>query len=79
MRQDQDVFHYLLEHHQSIRREVKNLPDGVETLTESDSPEVAAKIQEHVAAMHARVKTGRGLRFWMICLQRFSGSTNRLK
>lgn len=64
MRQDQDVFHYLLEHHQAIRREVKNLPDGVETLTESDSPEVAAKIQEHVAAMHARVKTGRGLRFW---------------
>jgi intracellular sulfur oxidation DsrE/DsrF family protein len=58
------VFHYLLEHHKDIRRTVKRLDNGVETLTESDRPEVAAKIQEHVAAMHKRVKEGRGLRFW---------------
>lgn len=64
MRADQDVFHYLLEKHGSIRRQVKNLENGVETLTESDDAEVAAKIQEHVAAMHERVKSGRGLRFW---------------
>ncbi len=36
----------------------------METLTESDAPEVAAKIQEHVTAMHGRVTTARGLRFW---------------
>ena len=64
MRADQDVFHYLLEQHERIRREVKDLDDGVETLTESDDAAVAAKIQEHVAAMHERIKTGRGLRFW---------------
>ena len=64
MRADQDVFHYLLEHHAQIRRSVKQLDDGVETLTESDNPEVAGKIQEHVASMHKRVKEGRGLRFW---------------
>jgi intracellular sulfur oxidation DsrE/DsrF family protein len=64
MRADQDVFHYLLENHGEIRRSVKNLESGVESLTESDNPEVAAKIQEHVAAMHSRVKEGRGLRFW---------------
>jgi len=64
MRVDQDVFHYLLERHELIRREVKNLDNGVETLTESDDEAVTAKIQEHVAAMHERVKTGRGLRFW---------------
>ena len=64
MRVDQDVFHYLLERHELIRREVKNLDNGVETITESDDAAVAAKIQEHVAAMHERVKTGRGLRFW---------------
>lgn len=64
MRADQDVFHYLLEKHDAIRRQVKNLENGVETLTESDDAEVAGKIQEHVAAMHERVKSGRGLRFW---------------
>lgn len=64
MRADQDVFHYLLENHGEIRRSVKNLDNGVESLTESDRPEVAAKIQEHVAAMRGRVKEGRGLRFW---------------
>jgi len=64
MRDDQDVFHFLLEKHKLIRRKVTQLDNGVETLTESDDPEVAAKIQEHVTAMHGRVKTGRGLRFW---------------
>lgn len=64
MRADQEVFHALLEQHTKIRRNVRNLKDGVETLTESDDPEVAALIQEHVAAMHRRVTEGRGLRFW---------------
>jgi SAM-dependent methyltransferase/intracellular sulfur oxidation DsrE/DsrF family protein len=64
MRADQDIFHFLLTHHGEIRRSVKRLDNGVETLTESDNPEVAAKIQEHVASMHDRVKEGRGLRFW---------------
>lgn len=63
-RADQNVFHYLLEHHQDVRRSVKRLDNGVETLTESDNSEVTAKIQEHVASMHQRIKDGRGLRFW---------------
>lgn len=61
---DQAVFHFLLENHKEIRRSVKRIENGVETLTESDNPEVAVKIQEHVAAMQTRVKEGRGLRFW---------------
>ncbi len=64
MRADQDVFHFLLDHHAEIRRSVKRLDNGVETLTESENKEVATKIQEHVASMHERVKEGRGLRFW---------------
>jgi ubiquinone/menaquinone biosynthesis C-methylase UbiE/intracellular sulfur oxidation DsrE/DsrF family protein len=64
MRADQDVFHFLLDHHTQIRRSVKRLDNGVETLTESDNKEVATKIQEHVVSMHERVKEGRGLRFW---------------
>lgn len=64
MRVDQDVFHFLLDHHAEIRRSVKRLDRGVETLTESDNMEVATKIQEHVASMQQRIKDGRGLRFW---------------
>lgn len=64
MRADQDVFHYLLDRHEAIRREVKLLDNGVETVTESDDADVSAKIQEHVAAMQGRMKSGSGLRFW---------------
>ncbi|MFN6103098.1 MAG: DsrE family protein [Planctomycetaceae bacterium] len=64
MRNDMQVFHHLLEHHDEIRRTVKELETGVETVTESDNPEIAGKIQEHVAAMQKRLEEGRGLRFW---------------
>jgi len=64
MRRDMEVFHHLLEHHHDIRRSVKNLETGVETVTESDNPEIATKIQEHVVAMQKRIEEGRGLRFW---------------
>jgi hypothetical protein len=42
----------------SIRRSVKEVPGGVETVTESSTPEGAATIQKHVAAMYARVTKG---------------------
>ncbi|QEG20425.1 hypothetical protein [Mariniblastus fucicola] len=61
---DRDVFHYLLENHDQITRSVTNIENGVETLTESDDPAIAAKIQEHVAAMHHRIKDIRPLRRW---------------
>jgi hypothetical protein len=56
---DRDDFHFLLQHHDQIRRTVTNRDDGVETLTESDDAEIAAKIQEHVDAMYGRVEDGR--------------------
>ncbi|MFO0849591.1 MAG: hypothetical protein U0871_13695 [Gemmataceae bacterium] len=58
---DRDGFHALLDHRADIRRTVKNIPTGVETVTESANPEVAAQIREHVAAMHRRVKDGKGI------------------
>ena len=64
MRADRDVFHSLLSHHEQIRRTVNNTEHGVETLTESDDPDVVRMIQAHVAAMHRRVEDGRGLRYW---------------
>ena len=60
---DRDVFHFLLTNRADIKRTVKELKDGVETVTESGKPEVATKIQEHVAAMHARVKEGKGIHY----------------
>lgn len=53
---DMEIFHYLLEQRAHITRTIKKTEKGVETLTESDKPEVAAKIQEHAEAMHKRIK-----------------------
>ena len=51
---DREIFHSLLEDHQQIRRTVTKRRDGVETVTESDDPNVALAIQGHVAAMRRR-------------------------
>jgi len=56
---DREGFHALLQNRQQIRREVKNTERGVETLTESDQPEIAALIRKHVCAMAKRVEEGR--------------------
>jgi len=53
---DREIFHSLLEDHERIRRTVTKRADGVETLTESDDPNVALAIQGHVAAMRRRVE-----------------------
>jgi len=59
---DRDIFHFLLQNHDQLRREVNNTKTGVETLTESDKPEIAARLQEHVAAMAKRVEEKRPIR-----------------
>lgn len=56
MQADRDLFHALLTHRAEIRRTVKPIDGGVETLTESDNPAVAAVIQKHVASMKKRVE-----------------------
>ena len=58
-RADMEMFHFLLDHRDVIDRVVKELPDGVETLTESDDPEIAAAIREHVSAMYGRLEENR--------------------
>jgi len=60
--QDREVFQYLLSNGSSIQRQVILREDGVETLTESDRPEIAAKIKEHVHAMHKRIEDVRPIR-----------------
>jgi hypothetical protein len=58
-RADMQVFRFLLDHRAEIRRTVREVAGGVETVTESDNPEIAARIQEHVAAMYRRLKESR--------------------
>lgn len=53
--EDQEVFHFLLANHDKLTRHVTELPNGVETLTESNDPEIAGKLQEHVEWMKVRV------------------------
>lgn len=58
---DQATFQFLLEHRDAIQRQVTRVPAGVETLTESNDPAVAARLAEHVEAMHKRLLAGRGI------------------
>lgn len=56
---DMELFHFLLANRDAIHRTVTPIPEGVGTLTESDDPEIAAKIREHVRSMYARVEEDR--------------------
>ncbi len=54
--EDHRVFQFLLENHKLIERNVQVLENGVKTLTESQHPEVAQKIQEHAKWMQHRIE-----------------------
>ena len=49
------VIHELVVNHDRIKRTVTNLPDGIRTVTESDDPQIAKLINDHVASMDQRV------------------------
>ncbi|MEK6701956.1 MAG: DUF3365 domain-containing protein [Planctomycetota bacterium] len=61
---DRDMWQELLGANTKIRRTVRHLESGVEAVTESDDPTVAAKIIEHAKAMHERMKVGAQVRVW---------------
>jgi hypothetical protein len=56
---DMEVLHFLLDHGSEIRRMVKVVPTGVDSVTESDNAEVADQIRRHVVSMSARVEEQR--------------------
>jgi len=56
---EMDEIHRMLLNHDSIKRTVTNLPNGIRTVTESDDPKMAATIASHVAGMGKRVTEGR--------------------
>ncbi len=55
MREDMMTLHALFNGREKIRRSVKNLSNGAETLTESDDDEIATLLHKHVPAMEGRV------------------------
>ncbi len=59
---DHKVFRFLLTNHKKITRNVKELSNGVKTVTESDDPKVATKIKEHVLWMQHRVEENQPIR-----------------
>lgn len=65
---DRDVWQQLLSDHQKIYRRVVHRQEGdlgfVEATTESDDPEVAARIIDHALAMQTRMKAGAPVRIW---------------
>lgn len=58
-RADRADFHFLLTHRHEIQRRVTPLPNGIETVTESENPKVTTVLQRHVQAMHKRLQEGR--------------------
>lgn len=44
--------------HGELRRTVENVPGGVRTLTESDSPDLVGELQAHVSVMYTRLDQG---------------------
>lgn len=61
---DRDIWLSLIHDHGKIRREVRELPNGVDAVTESDDPDVAARIRNHAFAMQRRLRDGARVRQW---------------
>ena len=56
---DMNVVHKLLFSHNKIKRTVTKLPNGIRAVTESDDPQVAQYIKDHVARMQQRMNAGK--------------------
>lgn len=52
------TIHTLIMNHERIVRTVTNLSDGIRTVTESDEPELARRIREHVVGMSGVLAAG---------------------
>ncbi len=53
---DHNIIHTLLSNRNQIQRQIKLLPNGVETLTETDNPKLRPILVQHVKAMKKRVE-----------------------
>jgi hypothetical protein len=44
--------------HGELRRSVEDIPGGIRTTTESDSPDLVAELQAHVSSMYSHLEQG---------------------
>jgi YHS domain-containing protein len=61
---DMQTIHALFDEHSKIKRTIKKIQGGIETVTESDDAAVRAKIVEHTWAMKARLEKHQPIRTW---------------
>src|SRR6266700_949856 len=57
-RMDMSAYTELFDRHTEIKRRVEHIPGGVRTVTESEAPELVAKLQAHVASMYDHLNRG---------------------
>lgn len=57
--QDHQAIQLLLQNRRHIRRKVVNLPNGVQTLTETDNAQLRPVLVGHVKSMYERLENGR--------------------
>lgn len=55
---DMRTYMEMFSRHNEIRRVVEEIPGGVRTTTESDSPDLVEKLQAHVGSMYGHVEQG---------------------
>lgn len=55
---DMATYMEMFNRHNEIRRSVEEIPGGVRTTTESDSPDLAAQLHAHVPSMYAHLEQG---------------------
>ena len=75
--------HVLLTNHDSIQRQVTEVPGGVVTTTTSTDPDLTELLRRHVRQMQSRLESGRPIRMWdrslSSCTAIVSRFTSRLK
>ena len=64
MEEVRDAIHSLLDHRESIQRQVEEVDGGVITITTSEDPEVTDTIRFHVMQMETRLQKGQPMRQW---------------
>ena len=55
---DMSLYMEMFNRHREINRVVEEIPGGVRTTTESDAPDLAAKLHAHVPSMYSHVDQG---------------------
>src|SRR6478609_10650729 len=55
---DMQLYMDMFARHNEIRRTVEEIPGGVRTTTESDSPDLAALLHQHVPSMYSHLDQG---------------------